>query len=119
MGFFVIFSLTSIFFSDFVLKYARKGELLYYLNKLSSFDLPCSRFYAAEIVVALEYLQSHGIIHRCCIILLIYKLIFFIYTLILLMYISDSLSNISNSNIDFSETHYFINIINLHIDISD
>ena len=49
---------------DFVLQYARKGELLYYLNKLSSFDMKCSRFYAAEMVVALEYLQQQGVIHR-------------------------------------------------------
>lgn len=48
----------------FVLQYARKGDLLYYLNKLSSFDMTCSRFYAAEIVQALDYLQSQGIIHR-------------------------------------------------------
>lgn len=48
----------------FVLQYARKGELLFYLNKLSSFDMPCSRFYAAEVVEALEYLQSQGVIHR-------------------------------------------------------
>ncbi|XP_076436854.1 3-phosphoinositide-dependent protein kinase 1-like [Babylonia areolata] len=48
----------------FVLQYARKGELLYYLNKLSSFDMKCSQFYAAEIVQALDYLQSQGVIHR-------------------------------------------------------
>lgn len=48
----------------FVLQYARNGELLYYLNKLSSFDLQCTRFYAAQVVVALEYLQSQGVIHR-------------------------------------------------------
>ncbi|KAL8576711.1 hypothetical protein ACOMHN_025184 [Nucella lapillus] len=48
----------------FVLQYARKGDLLYYMNKLSSFDMTCSRFYAAEVVQALDYLQSQGVIHR-------------------------------------------------------
>ena len=49
---------------DFVLSYARRGELLDYLHKLSSFDDKCSQFYTAEIVKALEYLHSVGIIHR-------------------------------------------------------
>lgn len=48
----------------FVLNYARRGELLDYLHKLSCFDEDCSRFYGAEIVKALEYLHGLGIIHR-------------------------------------------------------
>ncbi|XP_060581440.1 3-phosphoinositide-dependent protein kinase 1-like [Ruditapes philippinarum] len=48
----------------FVLGYARRGELLDYLHKLSSFDEDCSRHYTAEIVKALEYLHGVGIIHR-------------------------------------------------------
>ncbi|XP_064600441.1 3-phosphoinositide-dependent protein kinase 1-like [Liolophura sinensis] len=48
----------------FVLTYARRGELLDYLHKLSSFDENCTRFYSAELVVAIEYLHSLGIIHR-------------------------------------------------------
>ncbi|XP_025113107.1 3-phosphoinositide-dependent protein kinase 1-like [Pomacea canaliculata] len=48
----------------FVLEYTSKKDLSHYLKKLSSFDLPCSRFYAAEIVEALDYLQNVGIIHR-------------------------------------------------------
>ncbi|XP_059172685.1 3-phosphoinositide-dependent protein kinase 1-like [Physella acuta] len=48
----------------YVLTYARNGELLMYLHKLSVFDVPCTKFYSAEIVLALEYLQSLGIIHR-------------------------------------------------------
>ncbi|PVD37969.1 hypothetical protein C0Q70_00571 [Pomacea canaliculata] len=47
----------------FVLEYTSKKDLSHYLKKLSSFDLPCSRFYAAEIVEALDYLQNVGIIH--------------------------------------------------------
>ncbi|XP_045212231.1 3-phosphoinositide-dependent protein kinase 1-like [Mercenaria mercenaria] len=48
----------------FVLSYARRGELLDYLHKLSSFDEDCSRHYTAEIVKALEYLHGVGIVHR-------------------------------------------------------
>ncbi|XP_061196072.1 3-phosphoinositide-dependent protein kinase 1-like [Saccostrea echinata] len=48
----------------FVLSYARRGELLDYIHKLSSFDEPCTKWYTAEIVTALEYLHSKGIIHR-------------------------------------------------------
>ncbi|KAL5019256.1 hypothetical protein ScPMuIL_004978 [Solemya velum] len=48
----------------FVLSYAKRGELLDYLNKLSSFDEHCSRFYIAEMVLALQYLHDLGIIHR-------------------------------------------------------
>lgn len=49
---------------DFVLSYARRGELLDYIHRLSSFDEPCTKWYTAEIVAALEYLHSKGIIHR-------------------------------------------------------
>ncbi|GFS07387.1 3-phosphoinositide-dependent protein kinase 1 [Elysia marginata] len=48
----------------YVLTYARNGELLGYLHKLSVFDVPCTRFYTAEVIVALEYLHRLGIIHR-------------------------------------------------------
>eukprot|EP01135_Chromosphaera_perkinsii_P002866 Nk52_evm21s229 gene=Nk52_evmTU21s229 len=48
----------------FVLSYASNGELLDYIRKLSSFDLQCTQFYVAEIVLALEYLHSMEIIHR-------------------------------------------------------
>ncbi|VDI81121.1 3-phosphoinositide-dependent protein kinase 1-like isoform X2 [Mytilus galloprovincialis] len=48
----------------FVLNYAERGELLDYLHKLSSFDVPCSQWYAAEIVHALEYMHSLNFIHR-------------------------------------------------------
>ncbi|CAG5130329.1 unnamed protein product [Candidula unifasciata] len=48
----------------YVLTYACHGELLGYLHKLSAFDVPCTRFYSAEIVLALEYLHGLGIIHR-------------------------------------------------------
>ncbi|CAH1795012.1 unnamed protein product [Owenia fusiformis] len=48
----------------FVLSYAGRGELLDYIQKLGSFDENCTRFYAAEVVSALEHLHGLGIIHR-------------------------------------------------------
>lgn len=50
--------------SDFALSYAKNGELLRYIRKIGSFDETCTRFYTAELVCALEFLHSIGIIHR-------------------------------------------------------
>ncbi|KAL6972500.1 3-phosphoinositide dependent protein kinase-1 [Sarracenia purpurea var. burkii] len=49
---------------DFVLSYAKNGELLPYINKVGSFDLDCTKFYSGEILVALEYLHNSNVIHR-------------------------------------------------------
>jgi len=49
---------------DFGLTYARRGELLDYIKRLGCFDDNCTRFYVAEVIEALEYLHSIGIIHR-------------------------------------------------------
>lgn len=48
----------------FVLSYAKNGELLQYINKVGAFDIECTRFYAGEILVALEHLHRLHIIHR-------------------------------------------------------
>ncbi|XP_063962175.1 3-phosphoinositide-dependent protein kinase 1-like [Lytechinus pictus] len=48
----------------FGLSLAKRGELLPYIKKLGSFDESSSRFYTSEIILALEYLHSMGIIHR-------------------------------------------------------
>lgn len=48
----------------FVLTYCSNGELLRWIRKLSSFDLDCTRFYAAELTLALEHMHALGIIHR-------------------------------------------------------
>ena len=48
----------------FVLSYAKNGELFSHINKVGSFDIPCTKFYAAEILHALEHMHSLGIIHR-------------------------------------------------------
>lgn len=48
----------------FGLSLAKRGELLPYIQKFGSFDEAASRFYAAEIILALEHLHHLGIIHR-------------------------------------------------------
>ena len=40
------------------------GELFFHLRKSNRFDEDRIRFYASEIVLALEYLHKHGIIYR-------------------------------------------------------
>ncbi|XP_046399716.1 3-phosphoinositide-dependent protein kinase 1 isoform X2 [Ischnura elegans] len=48
----------------FVLSYAKNGELLHHIEKVGSLDVPCTQFYSAEVLHALEHLHSLGIIHR-------------------------------------------------------
>lgn len=48
----------------FVLELADKGELFYYIRKYGPCSLEAAQFYAAEVILALEYLHSKGIIHR-------------------------------------------------------
>ena len=49
-----------------LLDYVPGGELFSYLRKLRRFDEPVARFYAAEIVLVLEYLHEHqgGVAYR-------------------------------------------------------
>lgn len=51
--------------ADYILEYAANGELLQYINKLGSFDEECTRFYAAEVTMALDHMHGKGILHRC------------------------------------------------------
>lgn len=46
------------------MNYAENGELLKLLNKVGSFDEECTRFYAAEMLQALEHMHRLNIIHR-------------------------------------------------------
>lgn len=48
----------------FVMTYAKNGDLLPYINKVGSFDLDCTKFYAAELVLAMEQMHCKGVIHR-------------------------------------------------------
>lgn len=48
----------------FVLSYAKNGELLKHINNVGSFELNVAKFYAAELLLALEEMHAKGIIHR-------------------------------------------------------
>ena len=48
----------------FVLDYCAGGELFFHLGREGKFDEPRSRFYAAQIVLALEHLHKMSVIYR-------------------------------------------------------
>lgn len=48
----------------FVMSYARNGDMLPYITKVGSFDIVCTRFYAAELLLAIENMHKRGVIHR-------------------------------------------------------
>ena len=50
--------------ADFVLSFAKRGELLTHLTRVGTFDLTVTRFYTAELVHAVEHLHRVGVIHR-------------------------------------------------------
>ncbi|GAM23745.1 hypothetical protein SAMD00019534_069200 [Acytostelium subglobosum LB1] len=47
-----------------MLEYCENGDLLELLREAVCFPLPIVQFYAAEVLVAVEYLHSRGIVHR-------------------------------------------------------
>lgn len=47
----------------FVMSYAKHGELLKYIPK-EGLEITAARFYAGEILMALEYLHNRRIVHR-------------------------------------------------------
>ena len=48
----------------YVLDLCNGGELLGVLKKTGTFDIDCVRFYGAQILDAIHYLHSRGVIHR-------------------------------------------------------
>lgn len=50
--------------SDFGLTYCSSGDLLQYINDAGHFEPETVRFYAAELVEALEHLHTRRIVHR-------------------------------------------------------
>lgn len=48
----------------FVMEYAPGGDLLNHMRRSRGSQSHQAKFYACEIVLALEYLHSHGIVYR-------------------------------------------------------
>lgn len=47
-----------------VMSFVNGGELFYHLQKEGKFDVARSRFYAAELLCALEHLHSFNVVYR-------------------------------------------------------
>ncbi|CAG9812163.1 unnamed protein product [Chironomus riparius] len=48
----------------FVVTLARNGDLLKYINQCGSMPLECAKFYAGELLVAIEGMHKNNVIHR-------------------------------------------------------
>jgi len=48
----------------FVMTYAKNGDLLRFIDEMAKKDIDCTQFYAAELLRAVEFLHSKGILHR-------------------------------------------------------
>lgn len=51
--------------TDFVIDLARNGEMQSLISKLGSLSTKCTQYYAAQVVDALDYMHTKGVIHRC------------------------------------------------------
>ena len=47
------------------MEYLNGGDLMFHIQRLVRFDEDRARFYAAEIVTAMDYLHAAGVIYRC------------------------------------------------------
>ncbi|TDG45099.1 hypothetical protein AWZ03_008524 [Drosophila navojoa] len=60
----LFYSLQSVSSVYLVMEYMVGGDLKSLLAMYGYFDEPTARFYVAEMVMALQYLHQHGIVHR-------------------------------------------------------
>jgi 3-phosphoinositide dependent protein kinase-1 len=50
---------------DFVLDLAENGEMQTRISQLGSLSTECTRYHAAQIVDAVDFMHTKGVIHRC------------------------------------------------------
>ena len=48
----------------YVLQLAPNGELLFYIRKYGSFDLPSTQYYTALLLDAMHFMHERGVVHR-------------------------------------------------------
>jgi len=48
------------------MEYVNGGDLMFQIQRTRKFDEQRTRFYAAEVTLALMFLHRHGIIYRLC-----------------------------------------------------
>uniref|UniRef100_H2YRI0 Protein kinase C n=1 Tax=Ciona savignyi TaxID=51511 RepID=H2YRI0_CIOSA len=48
----------------FIMEYVNGGDLMFQIQKSRKFSEERSRFYAAEVILALQFLHKHGIVYR-------------------------------------------------------